>query len=985
MFFKYILKQMLFVILLLVSSCSIFNTSLVEVYRVPAQGSNTTLEKQVVGFSSTKQEKRAFYQFLANILKDEKNQEKLIEILKPISGDSDGALYEIEQSIKALEGVIDKEMGYINHLQELRKLSVFGSSNIPLYSLVLQAFIPSTFSKEVNYKPASISSKEYSAIYRLLISKIEEKYNISHINLVNRKTFMGKVTGALDGIPSDLVVYTGSPEKADDMVKKIRNDVTKILSGRDVEESKFKIAFLKFGAGMNPVILHSSASDNQTIAALDSAIEHMGINSGQDCIAPNFTAITSQKAVQAKEYLIREVKKIKESGKITSLAFATDRSIEDLISYRESLHKYLITPNSQIIKSQKYVEPHIFIVPFSKFKELDLREFYAPFTVIVTYSSDEELMEIVRDPRLEKKAMFAQYFGDPDKGTDVIKELKRTKHNVIYNQSVFLEEDGNKPFGGSGPDASSRYVINFDGRQSSVTRVNEPLLISKSVAELYPRGSNNTNFKIPAMSLDSQRYVGKNKKKPISFRLEIEVNVNKNPMIAKYYYPAKLPVKFSQLKPEDLVSIPDESWATVNIKEWEKVPFEKKVQYCEEYEKKLSREYKVTGYYKLESAPGYLSPELVSKKNGYFEFNGKQMIFGSMDDLKEFSQKFSNDIGEANIHPSIVFPRSSLEGFTGFMVFESDTKILESLHLDFQRVFSATKARKTMPQVGGVFVSHSLAPLEGKTIAFYRDQEKRLAAGKKIAVMSEIENAEYKLRYAPIVRSVDDKYPTYQEGLISIEMRTEGTPADEPLKKGSMKKSIKKMEQYVELLEKESGLLIYKQFESPIFVTQQNLRKRLHSILNQTTEGQKVMSNIDFEKWDYFYEKEGKLSNLIRATYPNIDFGESNLSERFLFPLRDWRNYPGIENLDSAEVQKIRNAINEATVNYIKGINEEIESGSIDLNRLRVLITTWGYGSPNSRFSEFLQLFKKVLGASKTSTGNKNCIDLLVKLLSKSN
>ncbi|ETO91928.1 MAG: hypothetical protein P857_1108 [Candidatus Xenolissoclinum pacificiensis L6] len=89
--------------------------------------------------------------FISNI---KLNKQKIIDILAPYQP-QEVTLYEIERSIDTLEK-ISKDSSYEGSIE---KMAVFMPSNLPLYSLLLFAIIPSFMAETEDLRPNSIMQK----------------------------------------------------------------------------------------------------------------------------------------------------------------------------------------------------------------------------------------------------------------------------------------------------------------------------------------------------------------------------------------------------------------------------------------------------------------------------------------------------------------------------------------------------------------------------------------------------------------------------------------------------------------------------------------------------------------------------------------------------------------------------------------------------------------------------------------------------------
>lgn len=473
--------------------------------------SSLALAAQRPGQLQGLQQQSQFLSDVAHVFEQKKNE--IIPLLNEI-GALPGALYEVEQSIKALRGASQAELQNFKDIQHLNKIVIYGSSNIPLYTLTLQVIIPSLLFDNVVFKVSSKTKTVYQRLWSLIQKSLSEKYNLSAVQFVfsnskdgSKDFMMDQIAGREPNLnPADVVVFTGNPANGDDLEIQAREALqqnTKIKAHR--------MLFLKFGAGMNPVVIDSQIGAPELSKAIDASLEHFLVNSGQDCISPNFSLLPLGQKMQAIRLIKEQVAKMRYGSlqdsyaNYSDLTFGTQNTLSALIQFKEKYKAYLVTdPNAAIDLETKRVDPHVFVIPGSLFKQLPLDEFYAPFAVFFTYESEAELKDMIHDPRLSRKAMFASLFGQETSPSfkAIRKELIRTRHLVFENASVFSAEDGNKPFGGFGSDVSTvNYIDKSEGLVSD-KQFTRPLLISKEVRKAF-RGRQNRILEVSSPLLSA--------------------------------------------------------------------------------------------------------------------------------------------------------------------------------------------------------------------------------------------------------------------------------------------------------------------------------------------------------------------------------------------------------------------------------------------------------------------------------------------------
>ena len=165
------------------------------------------------------------------------------------------------------------------------------------------------------------------------------------------------------------------------------------------------------------------------------------------------------------------------------------KSFDKLLVYKEKYKKYLVNPEARINTETKQVEPHVFVIPFSEFKDLDIQEHFAPFVTIVKFDKFDQLESASLDTRLQKKAMAALIYGAERMSPDMERArniFRQAQHFVLINTHLYQEFEMNMPFGGIGTDTSISTLIKL-GTNGDVTveNKNRPLLLSKETDSVF--------------------------------------------------------------------------------------------------------------------------------------------------------------------------------------------------------------------------------------------------------------------------------------------------------------------------------------------------------------------------------------------------------------------------------------------------------------------------------------------------------------------
>jgi hypothetical protein len=235
-----------------------------------------------------------------------------------------------------------------------------------------------------------------------------------------------------------------------------------------------------------------TANGRQHLApAVDAAIEAIRINSSQDCIAPKFYVVHERVARQFTEQLMTRVGSLRYGERTdvrtdySNLTYA--ESFDGLQAFRTRWQANLLNPQAQIDAASKRVDPHVFKFEFDRFNDVELVDHYAPYLVIFTYRTKKQLERVANDPRVRERAMFASVFGDAaDTQMVYLRKLFEDNfHTTVLNQSIFVEESGNFPFGGYSASSSTATFLALEGGVIRSFETHRPLLYSKEAAQIF--------------------------------------------------------------------------------------------------------------------------------------------------------------------------------------------------------------------------------------------------------------------------------------------------------------------------------------------------------------------------------------------------------------------------------------------------------------------------------------------------------------------
>lgn len=361
------------------------------------------------------------------------------------------------ENYDVVEDEINKSADVLKNIADLKRyfkgrvnlISTFLPLNIPLYSFVLFAVIPSYQAKSLVVRvPAAISAL-FSEIYKVLSAK--------HNILKNISLYEGKRKDFIDEYckKSDVIIFTGKYQNFSDIRYICKKETLMIFNG----------------SGHNPVIVTESANLKQ---AVEKIIKAKLYNNGQDCIAPNIIFIHSKIAKKFIDLLNEELEKLKVdinySDDNTKIGPLMDR--ESLVSFYEMVSNFLykgakIIYGGKIDFRYNLAYPCVFLSSINNF--LNYEELYSPIFVIDEYDEDEDLKIYfeAKDGNYHSKQMYVSVFGH----SKYLENLKES--TILIDKSVLDIEEGNKEFGGYSLECSA---VCYMGKS-----VAKPILIPREI------------------------------------------------------------------------------------------------------------------------------------------------------------------------------------------------------------------------------------------------------------------------------------------------------------------------------------------------------------------------------------------------------------------------------------------------------------------------------------------------------------------------
>lgn len=366
-------------------------------------------------------------------------EEDLIEILLEYES-FETAYDEVWRSLDCVEN-IDKEMEWLSAATADRMCTFF-PVNLPLYSLVVFALVPSFMAREVIIRPPLLMRDVLNRIWNEL--ELANLFPNIHFVHVDRNLFTEGYASV-----SDVILFTGRYHNA-----------------RAIQEMCPDALFIYNGAGVNPVVVTDTADIMQ---AVHKTIEMRAFNSGQDCAGSDVIFVHQDIAEAFKEPLLEEIKKVP-VGDYTDKSVRVGKIVKaDQLPAVQAFieaHAPSVLYGGTVDLEAGIVHPTVIMKRIEEISTLSATEFFSPVFYVVVYRDEGDLKEYFSRPSYSDNAMYVSLFGSPP-------SFEIPNSIVLENKIVNDVERGNTPYGGYGPKAN---YVSYQGRT-----VSRPLLISYEI------------------------------------------------------------------------------------------------------------------------------------------------------------------------------------------------------------------------------------------------------------------------------------------------------------------------------------------------------------------------------------------------------------------------------------------------------------------------------------------------------------------------
>lgn len=354
---------------------------------------------------------------------------------------------EIQRSLDTLQNLA--EIGkYFTVLPLSQKTAAFLPLNLPLYSFVLFAAIPS-------YQSVSLfirAPQKLQSVFEELFSALSFGRHYPNIHL-----FKGSREGFLSEHckGASVVLFTGKYEN----FLRVRKSCNK------------KTLILYNGVGHNPLVITPSANLDLAVAK---TLQVKLFNNGQDCAGPDNILVHGS---IIDEYLMRLIKSLsqvqcdttyQDDATIVGPLFETDSllGVAGLISSMRD-------KGATILYGGQFDLQHNVMLPCVMRTSLhqlrNFTELYSPLILVTEYDHDHDLGLYFDGPNAEYegKAMYVSLFGESDYVQGVTGSI------ILKNRTIHDIERGVEEYGGYSPGASS---VSFQD-----VHIAKPLLIPREI------------------------------------------------------------------------------------------------------------------------------------------------------------------------------------------------------------------------------------------------------------------------------------------------------------------------------------------------------------------------------------------------------------------------------------------------------------------------------------------------------------------------
>ena len=352
------------------------------------------------------------------------------------------AVDETERALRALRN-LQREGDFIIRVRSGLHVAALLPINQPLYSLLLFGVMPALMGQNVVVRPSDVTGNIVPTLYEL-VSTAQVRRRLQVVRQ-GRSRFLAQHVRR-----SDVTIFTGSYRNAAQVLR----------------STPPRSCFIFNGSGVNPIVVAPGADLEEATGAVIRAVTY---NSGQDCASPDCILVVDDVASELVDRLSEGLQELNigpNSDRQTHVGpLYRAESLLDYVAFA-SRHRSDIVSGGTVDLGQQLVTPTLFRSRLGA--TFSFPELYAPVANVATYREDAALGAFFASDRYRCRAMYASVYGT---GPDTISDTQ-----LLRNKLVLDYEDGNRPFGGQGIEASF-YKLGADRPRRG------PTLVSKVLAD----------------------------------------------------------------------------------------------------------------------------------------------------------------------------------------------------------------------------------------------------------------------------------------------------------------------------------------------------------------------------------------------------------------------------------------------------------------------------------------------------------------------
>ncbi|MCW8452586.1 aldehyde dehydrogenase family protein [Legionella quinlivanii] len=368
--------------------------------------------------------------------------------------------YEIERCIRTIDG-IGENSAYLNGKQSIDSIAIMLPSNLPLYSLLIFAIIPSFLSKSVNVRPNSIL-QELNLISRIY-DELELDNLFPNVGVVNEEHagFEKYIRNA------NLVIFTGKPSNAEKFLKLMKQDSLLVING----------------AGHNPVVVTETANIEEAVKGTTLL---KGFNSGQDCAGPDAILVHHTIAEKFIEQFQQAFSRLPAGAcNDPNTIIGPIHRLSELQRLMMLIHqnKKDILSGGIINLNTSQIIPTIIVRGIERYP--NFKEVYGPVAFIHPYKEDRDLSLYFNDldGQYSANRMYVSLYGDSEyisSRDDAVNPGRPGNVGIVLkNETIHDVEIGYKAYGGYSMGASGIVKKSSTGTQRAAMPILIPEVIVK--------------------------------------------------------------------------------------------------------------------------------------------------------------------------------------------------------------------------------------------------------------------------------------------------------------------------------------------------------------------------------------------------------------------------------------------------------------------------------------------------------------------------